>query len=49
MYLLYARRNPQEEWSAWTQTGNIESIKRNIKTIEGFGWQWKVGQADDEG
>lgn len=49
MFLLCARRNPKEEWSVWTHTDNIETIIRNIQTIEGFGWQWKAGQVDDEG
>ena len=46
--LLYARRTPKEEWSVWTHTNDIGVIKRNINTIEGFGWQWSVRYGEDD-
>ena len=48
MFLLCARRDPKEEWSVWTHTENIETIKSNIQTIEGFGWQWNVRYGEDD-
>lgn len=47
MYRLYARRNPCEEWSVWTETNDIEALAYNIRMIEGYGWQWQIGGKND--
>ena len=47
LYLLCARRTPKEEWTAWTHTNSMEAVRRNIETIEGFGWQWKLMWGED--
>lgn len=46
MYKLYVRRNPCEEWSAWTQTDSIITLAANIQVVEKYGWQWQLGGAD---
>lgn len=42
MYRLYVRRNSREQWTAWTDTNDIDVIAHNIKVIEAYGWQWEM-------
>lgn len=42
VYHLQARRNDNEKWTPWTDCTSAESLEEHIKTIEGYGWQWRV-------
>lgn len=47
MYKLYVRRNPRERWTVWTCTDYIDIVINNIKAIESYEWQWKIGGNDE--
>ena len=39
---LIARRHIGEDWSAWCSTNDEDTVKRNIKVIESYGWMWSL-------
>lgn len=41
-YKLQAKRPHQKEFTDWCSTYDYEVIKRNIKVIESYGYQWKL-------
>ena len=41
-YCLQAKRPNEEVFTDWCQTDNPEVVKRNIKIIESYGYQWKL-------
>ena len=48
-YELQAKRPWQDKFTDWCSTDDYGVIKRNIKTIESFGYQWKLTEgATDE-
>ena len=48
-YKLQAKRPHEEAFTDWCSTDNGEAIKRNIKAIESYGYQWRLTKgAEDE-
>lgn len=48
-YKLQAKRPYEEEFTDWCSTDDPETVKRNIETIEGYGYQWQLtGGTDSE-
>ena len=43
-YRLQAKRPYEKEYSEWCTTDDLEAVKRNIKVIEGYGYQWKIAE-----
>ena len=41
-YDLRAKRPHEKVFTDWCKTDDYEAIKRNIKIIEGYGWQWEL-------
>lgn len=48
-YKLEAKRACETVFTDWCSTDDGEIVKRNIKTIEILGWQWRVTMGDQEG
>ena len=46
-YKLQAKRPHEKVFTEWCSTDDYEAIKRNIKTIEGLGWQWELTEGAD--
>ena len=47
-YRLMAKRPYEKDFTEWCSTDDYEAVKRNIKTIEEYGWQWKIEDRDQE-
>ena len=48
-YKLKAKRPYEKEFTEWCSTDDGEAVKRNIDTIENYGYQWQLtGGQDDE-
>ena len=47
-YRLQAKRPHEIIFTDWCSTDDYEAIKRNIKTIEGLGWQWELKEGCQE-
>ena len=47
-YKLEAKRPWQDEFTPWCDTDNYEAIERNIKTIESYGYEWKLTEGGAE-
>ena len=41
-YKLQAKRPCETEFTEWCSTDDGEAVKRNIETIEGYGYQWQL-------
>lgn len=47
-YRLFAKRPHEKLFTDWCSTDDYEAIKRNIKVIEEYGWQWKLKEGVQE-
>lgn len=49
-YKLQAKRPCEQEFTDWCSTDDPEAVKRNIKTIESYGYQWQLtgGKQENE-
>ena len=45
-YKLKAKRPFEKTFTDWCHTDDAEAIKRNIKVIEEYGWQWQLEGGD---
>lgn len=41
-YKLLSKRPHEKVFTDWCSTDDYELVQRNIKVIEGYGWQWKL-------
>ena len=41
-YNLKAKRPYENEFTEWCSTDDYEAVKRNIKAIESYGYQWQL-------
>lgn len=41
-YILQAKRPCEKEFTEWCNTDDYETIERNIKVIESYGYLWRV-------
>ena len=46
-FILYAKRHTEKEWSIWTNTDDLETLIKNVRTIEKCGNQWKVTETSE--
>ena len=45
-YTLKAKRPDEKLYADWCVTDDYEIVKRNIKTIERYGYQWQLKEGD---
>ena len=47
-YRLQVKRPHEKHFTEWCSTDDYKTIKRNIKTIEGYGYIWKLTKEESE-
>ena len=47
-YRLQAKRPYQDEFTEWCSTNSEEVVERKIKTIEEYGYQWRLIEGEEE-
>ena len=47
-YKLKAKRPWQNHFTDWSATDDYEVIKRHIKVIESYGYEWKLTEREQE-
>lgn len=48
-YSLYAKRPHEKVFTDWCKTDNLDIVKRNIKYIKSYGYEWELRMEEDHG